>query len=167
MEAAGSGPRTVRVLKKPGALLNTWADAHSLADYEVQRYHLWTRDPSYLQQIVASALRSHAVGYALTLGSGAQLVAPHGTGTDTVSLLVPASAAAKLGQVAEEAGLEPVDEGETVIFYIARDKSPLLFTRQVQGFSVASNVQLYLDLWAWPRRGREQAKHLRAERLTY
>jgi hypothetical protein len=167
LESSGRGPRTVRVLKEPGAVLDAWADAHSLAEYQVQRYHRWTREPSDLLRIVTDALTTHGVEYALTLGSGAQLVAPHGTSTDTASALVPQSAVAKLARVAEEAGLALVDEGESLTVYVTRDKSPLLFARQVEGFCVASDVQLYLDLWAWPRRGKEQAKHLRAERLKY
>jgi len=45
--------------------------------------------------------------------------------------------------------------------------APLLFRQRVHDAWVASDVQLYRDLWAWPRRGREQAAHLRAERLTF
>ncbi len=48
-----------------------------------------------------------------------------------------------------------------------RERSPLLFRQRVHDAWVASDVQLYRDLWAWPRRGREQAAHLRAERLTF
>jgi hypothetical protein len=167
MAQEGKGPRSVRVLHQPGALLDAWAGAHSLAEYEVRRFHRWARQSADLLRPVTEALIHLGVEHALTLGSGAQLVAPHGTGTEHAWVLLLAPAASHLDEVARAADLQPVDEGETVSFLLTRDRSPLLFRQQVQDYWVASNVQLYLDLWAWPQRGKEQARHLRDERLGY
>ena len=52
-------------------------------------------------------------------------------------------------------------------FLVTRERSPLLFRRRIGECWVASDVQLYLDLFSWPARGKEQARHLRAERLPY
>jgi hypothetical protein len=167
MEKEGKGPQSVRVLRQPGALLDAWAETHSLATYEAHRFHRWTRQPHEGLPKVADALASLGVEYALTLSSGAQLVAPHVTDAGQAWILVPASAMERLDEVARASDLQPVDEGENVTFLLTRERSPLLFRREMQGLCVASDVQLYLDLWAWPRRGREQARHLRAERLDY
>lgn len=167
MDKEGRGPRAVRVIREPGALLDAWAAAHALAEYEAHRFHRWTRDPAELLGDVTRALASLDVEHALTLGSGARFVAPHATDADRVWLLMPASAAARLDDFASAADLRRVDEGETVTAFLTRERSPLLFRREVQGFWVASDVQLYLDLWAWPQRGKEQARHLRTERLGY
>ena len=114
---------------------------------------------------MGEALAGHGIEYALTLGSGAQLVAPYGTEVGHVWALAPANA--PIEDAARAAGLRPVEEGESVTLLATRDRSPLLFRRQVDDLWVASDVQLYLDLWAWPQRGKEQARHLRAERLGY
>jgi len=167
MDKAGKGPRSVRVLREPGALLDAWAAAHSLAEYEARRFHRWVREPAELLHAATDALAGAGIEHALTLGSGARLVAPYGTDAERTWVLVPASAAGRLDGIARASELQPVEEGEAVTFLLTRERSPLLFRRQVQGFWVASDVQLYLDLWAWPQRGKEQARHLRAERLGY
>lgn len=167
MDQEGKGPRSVRVLHQPGALLDVWATAHSLAEYSMRRFHRWARQSADLLRPVTEALTHLGVEHALTLGSGAPLVAPHGSGAEHGWVLLPASAASRLDEIAQAAELQPVDEGETLTFLLAHDRSPLLFRRQVQDYWVASDVQLYLDLWAWPQRGQEQARHLRAERLGY
>jgi hypothetical protein len=48
-----------------------------------------------------------------------------------------------------------------------RKRSPLMFQRRIDGVQVVSDIQLYLDLFAWPQRGKEQAQHLRAQRLQF
>lgn len=167
MEQEGKGPRSVRVLHQPGALLDAWASVHSLTEYEVRRFHRWARKSADLLHPVTAALSHLGVEHALTLGSGAQLVAPHATGTEHAWVLLPAPAASHLDAIARAADLQPVNEGETVSFLLTRGRSPLLFRQHVQDYWVASNVQLYLDLWAWPQRGKEQARHLRDEQLGY
>jgi len=120
-----------------------------------------------LRACVATALTEHQVDYALTLDTGAMLVAPYVTGSDRLHIIVPETASSSLAAVAHRANLQEVDEGESVVFWVSRDRSPLLFTQTVDGYCVASDVQLYLDLWGWPRRGKGQAQHLRTERLGY
>lgn len=161
----GPGPGVVRRLVEPGQLLDAWAEAHSLGEYKPHRFHAWAQSPAALRRAVTAALERAQAEYALTLAPGADLVAPFSTESGQVALLVPASSDAE--ELAARAGLRPVDEGETVTFFVTRDRSPLLFRRRVHDCWVASDVQLYLDLWAWPRRGKEQARHLRAERLPY
>lgn len=169
MEKEGAGPKAVRHLRDPGALLDAWAGAHTLAHYVPYRLHGWFQQPDDLLHRVTQALERHAVEYALTLGTGAARVAPFTTEPGPHALLVPTERAmrTKLGDALADLSLRPVNDGEAVTLYAATDRSPVLFRRQVDEAWVASDVQLYLDLYAWPRRGKEQARHLRAERLGY
>ena len=48
-----------------------------------------------------------------------------------------------------------MDDGENIVLMTTRDRCPLMFRQQVE------------NLWAWPRRGKEQARHLRITRLPY
>ncbi len=57
--------------------------------------------------------------------------------------------------------------GANVILLVPKDCGPLLFKRRVKSAWVVSDVQFYLDLMAWPRRGKEQARHLRETRMAY
>lgn len=165
LEKQGSGPRSVRMLRKPGALLDAWADAHSLTFYRMHGYHRWARDPALLLRSIEKALDDVGVEHALTLDAGARLVAPFATSADRLTILV--TQGSQLDQAAVAADLRPADEGENVVFLATPDHWPLMFRRQIDGAWVASDVQLYLDLWASPARGREQARHLRTERLGY
>jgi hypothetical protein len=165
VERQGAGPATTRLLREPGKLLDAWAGDHSLAAYTVHRYYHWTQSPSILRGFVTHALDTQGVAYALTLASGAELVAPFGTPGSQLQVLVPS--AADIDHFAEAAGLSPAQEGENVLFLSDGSKDPLQFRRQVMGISVASPVWLYLDLWAWPKRGKEQARRLRSELLPY
>ena len=74
---------------------------------------------------------------------------------------------AAFDEAAATSGVRPVDDGENVVLMATRDRCPLMYRQQVENLWVVSNVQLYLDLLASPRRGKEQARHLRATRLPY
>lgn len=167
MDKAGKGPNTVRVLHEPGKLLDAWADAHSLSEYDMQRFYRWASDPDELMHAMSRALDRGGIDYALTLSSGARFVAPYVSDADRVWALVSSRAAAHLEETARAASLQSVSDGESVVLLITNERSPLLFRRQIHDLWVASDVQLYLDLWSWPRRGKEQARHLRTERIGY
>lgn len=167
MEQQGKGPRSVRLLREPGKALEAWANVHALNAYSAQRFYRWTRDPAELTRTVTMLLDNAGIDYALTLSSGAQFVAPHVTDLERLWVLVPKAALPHVDALVQQHALEPVEDGEVITLFVTDERAPFLFRQQVQGSWVASDVQLYLDLSAWPRRGKEQAKHLRAERLTY
>jgi hypothetical protein len=66
-------------------------------------------------------------------------------------------------QVCEVTGSEFVAHGQNVVFLQAKDDTPLAFRERTDGLWVASRFRLYADLRQSPRRGREQADHLRRE----
>jgi hypothetical protein len=165
VEKQGKGPNTIRTLRDPAALLDSWANAHTLDEYKFQRFHIWSQSLAALRREITSSLNRSNIDYALTLASGAELVAPFATSIERLTLLV--QDAAQVERAAKEIGLTQVETGENVRFLVSRDRSPLMFRQRIDDALVASDVQLYLDLWAWPMRGKEQAKHLRAERLPY
>jgi len=165
MEGQGKGPELVRTLTEPGSLLNAWREEHSLKQYEARSFYCYAKSEAMLRHAVTAALEHANRDYALTSSSGAELVAPFVTNVERVSVLIPQGL--PLDGVIQEAKLEPVEEGSNVTFLLSKGDAPLLLRRQLDGVSVASDVQLYLDLWASPARGKEQAEHLRRERLSF
>jgi hypothetical protein len=161
----GSGPRAVRELRDPVMLLDAWAQQHSLSNYAVHRFHAWAQRPSDLLPAIAQACDSAGIDYALTLDSGGLLVAPFVSSSPRLTFLADASP--RLLDALKAARLKPVDEGENVLVLATRERSPLMFRQNIDDVWVASDVQLYLDLWASPQRGKEQARHLRAARLSF
>jgi hypothetical protein len=165
VEKRGSGPQAVRLLREPGKVLDAWALEHSLSRYRPHRYHRWVQRPEDLLDETAAALDGAGVDHALTLESGAQVVAPFATGESRLTLL--AADSPKIDNVMRAQGFGQVEGGENVLILTTRERSPLMFQQRVQGARIVSDIQLYLDLFASPRRGKEQAQHLRAQRIRF
>ena len=165
MERIGQGPKVVRLLRDPGALLNAWRAEHSLKQYDFLSYYGWAQTPHALRNALSSALEEMGSEYALTLSSGAEFVAPFVTGVEKLSLLVPNTV--PIQQIRERLKFQPVDAGANVQFFVTKHEAPLLRRRRIDNIWVASDIQLYLDLWASPARGKEQAEHLCRERLSF
>ncbi|MFH1654449.1 MAG: hypothetical protein ABIE74_10425 [Pseudomonadota bacterium] len=47
--------------------------------------------------------------------------------------------------------------------FVPGDKRVLDDMQTVDGIKIVNNIQLYLDLYKYPARGREQAEHLREQ----
>src|SRR5207237_8708923 len=82
MERHGKGPESIRVLAKPGELLDAWEENYSYKQYNFLNFYKWTQSQESLRDEVAKALESKKINQALTLRTGAQLVAPFVTGND-------------------------------------------------------------------------------------
>ena len=111
---------------------------------------------------VCDAVRASGARAALTSFSGAERVAPH-VRYSHASVLVEADA---LEEVAERAGLRPVETGANVRLHEPYDNGAFYGARDVDGLPVAHPVQLVLDLAREKGRGEEAADHLRRHALA-
>jgi hypothetical protein len=162
VERQGSGPAAVRHLVEPAALLDDWARHHSLKNYTWHRFYRLAQTPAQLETSVRTWLSRQP--YALTLEAGAHHVAPFVTTFSRLTALVPPG---DYDALARSGGFRPVDEGENVLLLSTPSSAPLLGRHDIDGLSIASDIQLYLDLMAYPRRGKEQAQHLRQTRIGF
>jgi Transcriptional regulator, AbiEi antitoxin, Type IV TA system len=165
LERHGKGPDSIRILEKPGELLDMWAENYSFKQYTFQNYYKWSQSSTTLRRDIAEALQSNRIDYALTLSSGAEMVAPFTSGSERLHFIVPESK--EIAGVAAKAGLEPVDDGANVTLMTTKARAPFLKRQSIDDLWVASDVQLYLDLSKWRARGKEQAEHLRRQRLRF
>jgi hypothetical protein len=100
--------------------------------------------------------------WALTMQAGASLVAPHAT-WDRVHVYVDvpsAEGSQALTELAARAGWTPADDGRLVLLIPYYSTSVWHGLRTIDRLPVVSDLQLALDLWHYPLRGREQAEHL-------
>jgi hypothetical protein len=97
--------------------------------------------------------------WALTLHAGAAQVSPHAT-WDRVHLYVAAESAADLPGIGESLGWEPSEDGRVVLMRPYYRTSVWHGLQTIDTLPVVSPLQLVLDLWHYPLRGREQAEHL-------
>jgi len=149
-------------LQKPGDLLDLWVQSYSLERHRQHTFYTFLRNPREL----ALKLGTHAAAYgepvALTLHSGAALVAPFVRSAD-----VHAYVLGDLDRLAKTLDLRPVDTGGTVHLLEPYDEGVFYRVQSVKGIRVVCNTQLYLDLIHYPARGREQAEELRRRKLGY
>ena len=151
-------------LANPAELLSRWASyfVYSLFN-KVNSYYAEERDVEKFVHQLSEVARSEALKYALTLHAGAGLVSPFVRPVDVHFYVLPSDVdvwVRKLGlEVIEFGGnvhlVEPYDEG---VFHGCQFKN---------GISVVSTIQLYVDLYNYPARGREAAEHLRREVIKF
>ena len=165
MEREGRGPQSLRRLPEPGKLLDAWAEKHRLDAFPIHRYYRWMADLDKLAGTIGTAVEEQASSYAVTLGSGALHRAPFLTQVEQIALWLPKGV--EVERLAQTCGLKSADEGPNVLLLSARDDAPFLYRQQVGNLWIASDIQLYLDLSASAGRGREQADHLRRERIGF
>lgn len=162
--AEGTGPKRVRRVTNPTALLDLWAEEQ--VDRPVRTPgHLLARTPQQLIEQLGTNLGHAGIDYALTGAAGASLIAPFVTAIPVVDAWVTATAAPE--ELHRGAATDPVTEGQNVVFLQAKDDTPLAFREQTKDVWVANRFRLYADLRRDPRRGREQADHLREEVIKF
>jgi hypothetical protein len=162
--AEGAGPKRVRRVTNPTALLDLWAEEN--VDRPVRTLvYLLAQTPARLFRELGAGLARHRIDYALTGPAAGSLVAPFITAVPVVEVWVEATAAPE--RLCGAAGAEPVTDGPNVIFLQAKDDTPLAFRERADGLNVVNRFRLYADLRQDPRRGREQADHLRREVIGF
>lgn len=164
MVPEGAGPKRLRRVINPTALLDLWAEENNERPIRMMA-HVLAQTPQQLIENVGKNLGHGGFDYALTGAAGASLVAPFVTAVPVVEVWVPATAAP--GELSEAAQAERVTEGHNVVFLQAKNDTPLEFRQSVNGLWVANPFRLYADLLRDPRRGREQADHLREEVIGF
>jgi hypothetical protein len=104
--------------------------------------------------------------WALTLQAGAALVAPHAEWNRT-HIYINTSPAISLESVAADMNWTPDAEGRVTLMRPYYRESIWIDVQRRIGIPVVDNLQLALDLWNYPVRGREQAEHLLKRQLNW
>ena len=142
------------LLKDPGSLLAEWAE-NSNYRKNVSRNYYTLKSVAEIEADLAKACDGEGIRYALTGFSGAARYAPsvrYQRALAYVSLVVE--------RIAKLLSLKEVTSGANVTFLVPYDEGVLYGTRAVEGISIASPVQVYLDLFGMKGRGEEAAKAL-------
>ena len=158
------------VISRPVDLLTDWAESYRFERRnDLRSFFCDAPNPQQVISRVASA-PTHGVGrYALTLHAGASLVAPFSEFHE-VHIYIDSSALrdATERQWIEALGLQPVEAGGNVYLTWPYYKEGAFYGRRnINGIWVASDIQLYIDLYNYPIRGREQAEYLMRNRLAH
>jgi len=151
------------VLAEATRLLDMWQEQYAFVKNKIRMYYSFERDPTKLAQTIAKIAKKSNLPYALTLFVGASLIAPFIRGFASTDFYIGSEG--DLDSWIKALDLRAVESGGNVHILIPYDKGVFYKTQVVEGLNVVSNIQLYLDLYNHPARGREQAEFLREQKI--
>ncbi len=156
------GPAGRVRLTRPGELLDAWREAYSYRVNGMGAFVSPIAEKRRLMEALARQAGAHGVDYGFTLHAGASLVGPQ--------VRVPVVHCYVGGDpepLARAVGLQPVEGDGTVYLLVPYDSGVFYAPLTKGGLRVVCLPQLYVDLYHFERRGREQADKLRRDALGY
>lgn len=147
------------VLKRPEELLSKWSENYTYKRNKSYDYFSFG-EPIDIEQKIADYCDKDNIIYALTLFSGANLVAPY-TRYSRVFIYIKE----KPQKVASALQLKQVDSGPNVTILEPFDDGVLYKLQKINKMYVVGNIQLYLDLISYRGRGEEAAKFLLEQKV--
>jgi hypothetical protein len=144
-------------LTDAGRLLRLWQAAYSWERNPALAFHAPMGDVSRFVRRLPGLMGD--VRWALTMQAGAAQVAPHAT-WERVHIYAGVTTLADLLQIGEADGWEQAADGRVVLMKPYYRTAVWRDVQTVNDLPVVSTLQLALDLWDYPLRGREQAEHL-------
>lgn len=142
-------------LLNPGVLLDIVRDLYYFEANQIVPYYS-EKLPEKIIEEIASAKKP----YALTRMCGASLVAPF-VRYQRVDIYIPDLKSLSFWK--KKLKLVDVEVTGNVNLVIPQAPQILKRMQNIKGCRVVNNIQLYLDLYKYPARGREQAEYLREQ----
>jgi len=165
IQVEGAGPKRIRRVSNPTALLDLWAEEmHDRHVNQVRAFRL-ARDARAHAKTLSALLEAAEITHAVTGPAAAARLAPFVTSVPVVDIWITQAIALDVAAGAVDA--EVVQEGHNVLLRQEAADAPLVFRSTVDDVWTANPFRLYLDLRKDPRRGREQADRLREEVIGF
>lgn len=144
----------------PEALLRRWAENYTYRKNKINNYYSLdeVRD---IEEKLSNYCESNKIPYALTLTSGASLVAPFLRYRRVFAYVMDSSEG-----VARALGWKEVSSGPNVSILEPYDEGVFYGLQNIDGKRVVCDIQLYLDLLSYRERGEEAARFLLESRLS-
>lgn len=149
-------------IKNPSKLLDIWRENYSYKDNQISGCYSPLSQNEFEARLIKYMEETTEDQYAFTLFSGALLIAPHVHQTQTFFYFL-----GNEENFRKEMDLKPVASGANVLILSPYDEGVFYAPQIISRRNIVSNVQLYLDLYNYKGRGREQAEHLRENILKF
>lgn len=150
------------ILVDKSRLLDIWRDNYTFKNNTIYSYYTFEKNKDTLFNKIKKASQYIKSSYALTLHSGASFIAPFVRYND-VHLYVKSN----MDQWIQLLDLRPVESGANIYLIKPYDQGVIQNLQTIKGNAIVSNIQLYLDLYHYPKRGKEQAEKIREEKIHF
>lgn len=150
-------------LKEKAPLLDRWASAYSFSQNNIFSLYTLEKDFAAVFKKIAGLSETLNLKSALTLHSAASFAAPYVARFSDIYLYVE-------GDVAlwkKKLDLRDVERGANFYLISPYDEGVFYGLRKVKGIPIIGNIQLYLDLFKYPARGKEQAEYVRQKLIGF
>ena len=165
LAADGIGPRKVRRITNPGALLDLWAEEEKERGARRTAAFVLARPGIRTAALLSERLAGACITHAITGIAAAAILAPALTSVPVTQVRVAAAIPASDALNALEA--RETEEGANLVIVQGADDTELRFRREVEGIWLAADTRIYLDSLRDPRRGKEQAQLFRESVLGF
>lgn len=150
-------------LINPKKVIEDWVDEYDYSKNEEIKFYCFAKNVNEIFKKLKQNYQSfNHIQYALGYQAGANLVYDHSAFNVVHIYLQDKAMISKY----EKLNLKSVDNGENLVFLIPYYKNSVFYNKQnINNLWVVSNLQLYLDLYHYPLRGREQADKIYEHKL--
>jgi len=159
IEETGSGKNLKIRLKKAEQLLKEWSNNYSYQKNKIRNFYSMD-DVEVLEKKLIDYFRENQISYAFTLTSGASRMAPFLRYNRIFTYV-----SNDIDRIAKDLNFKEVSTGPNISFLEPYDEGVFYYLQEVNGVKVVSDIQLYLDLQSYMKRGEEAAEFLLERRL--
>ena len=165
LAADGSGPRKVRRITNPEALLDLWAEEERERGARRTAAFVLARPGARTAALLSERLAGAGIMHAITGIAAAAILAPALTSVPITYVRV--TAAVPVSEALNALDARQTDEGANLVIVQGADDTELRFRREIEGIWLAADTRIYLDSLRDPRRGKEQAQIFRESVLGF
>ncbi|MBI5551735.1 MAG: helix-turn-helix domain-containing protein [Desulfobacterales bacterium] len=144
-------------LRDPNGVLADWVRGYDFRKNRSSYFFCLAKEPAELMAKLRH-VKGELPNHCLALHAGASLVAPYATFNEVHVYIETPGHIASFKKALE---LTEVTQGANLILMVPFYTHSVWYdSREIGGLEVVSDLQLYLDLYNYPLRGREQADHI-------
>lgn len=158
IERVGRGPLSYSIMRFPDRLIRDWIKWYNFKYNTIYSFYSPSKN---IEDELVQYFRKNNIPYALTLFSGARKAVPY-VNDPRIHIYIPAITV--LGDLVRFKGmfnlLELKESGNVHLAIPYYKNSIFEYVHYIKGVAVVSYLQLYLDLYTFSPRGKEQAEYL-------
>lgn len=151
---------------RPKELFKSWANSYDWKRNPSLTVRAPVADPREFLKSLPRKLPAASHRWAATLQAGASMIAPHATWKQ-VHLYVDVQTATLLEKFSADLNWPPAPDGRVTLMRPYYRESVWQGVHKHGGVPVVDPLQLAIDLWNYPVRGREQAEYILRRKLPW